>query len=201
VGGVKRPLALAYLASALVACAGATPQPELPKPCPPQTMTISILTSPAVNPTPAGQPRPVVVRIYQLKNDARLYNARFEQIWHDDKNLLGEDLFKVDEVEVYPGTRTDMRFDRPKGVDHLAAVALFQDPKGRSWFSSVDLAPLPEAGKCDQAACADDDDEDCANRAEKEAHYAFWLDHSKVDDGVEHLEDFPKQGPMKKRGS
>jgi type VI secretion system protein VasD len=200
VGDVKRALPL--IASVFVACAGATPQPELPKPCPPQSMTISILASPAVNPTPNGQPRPVVVRVYQLRNDARLYNARFDQVWHDDKNLLGDDLFKVDEIEVYPGTRADMRFERAKGVDHLAAVALFQDPKGRSWFSSVDLPPPPEAGKCDQASCADDDDdEECASRAEKEAHYAFWLDRSKVDDGVEHLDDFPKAGAMKKRGT
>jgi type VI secretion system protein VasD len=199
VGDVRARLAI--LVAMLVACGGSTPAPEAPKPCPPQDVTISLLASPAVNPTPTGQPRPVVIRIYQLKNDARLYNAPFEKIWHDDKNTLGEDLFKVDEIEVYPATRTDIRFGRAQGVDHIAAVALFQDPKGRSWFSSFDFPAPPESGKCDQLACAEEEDDDCATRAAQAAHYSFWLDGSKVDDGIEHLDDFPRQGAMKKRGT
>jgi type VI secretion system protein VasD len=201
---VKKPLSALALALVLLACGGATPPPELPKKCPPQTVTVSLLAAASVNPTPNGAPRPVVVRIYQLKNDARLYNASFEQIWHDDKNALGEDVAKVDEVEIYPGTRLDVKFDRSEPVQHLAAVALFQEPKGRSWFSSFDLPPPPEPGKCDAQACSEDDDEDedeCATRAAGTGHYSFWLDGSKVDDGVEHLEEFPKVGPMtKKRG-
>jgi type VI secretion system protein VasD len=191
----------AVLATILVACAGTTPPPETPKACPPQHVTVSLLAASAINPTPTGAPRPVVVRIYQLKNDARLYNAAFEQVWHDDKTALGDDVVKVDEVELYPGTRQDVKFDRSEPVQHLAAVALFQEPKGRSWFSMFDLPPPPEAGKCDQRACSADDDDDCATRASDTGHYSFWLEGSKVDDGVEHLDEFPKVGPMiKKRG-
>ena len=185
---------------ALVSCAGATPAPQAPKSCAQQAVTISILSSQAINPTPAGQPRPVVVRVYQLKNDARLYNAQFEQIWHDDKVTLGEDLVNVDEVTLYPATRVDVKFDRPPLVEHVAAIALFQDPKGRSWFSSFDLPSPPEAGKCDESACDGPDDDDCKARMALTPHYAFWIDGSKVDDGVEHLDDFPAAGPMKKRG-
>jgi type VI secretion system protein VasD len=186
------------LAASLTACPSAAP-PETPKKCPPQNITVSILASASTNPTPTGQPRPVVVRIYQLKNDSRLFNASFEQIWHEDKATLGDDVVKSDEVEVYPATRADVRFDRAEPVEHVAAVALFQDPKGRSWYSSFDLPPPPEPGKCTEQAC-EEDDEDCTTRAALASHYAVWIDGSKVDDGVEHLDDFPKPGPMKKRG-
>lgn len=189
---------LAGALACLAACA-TTPPPETPKKCPPQSITVSILASPKVNPTPTGEPRPVVVRIYQLKGDARLFNSKFEQMWHDDKTTLGDDFFKSDEVEIYPGTRADVHFDRVEAVEHVAAVALFQDPTGRSWFSTFDLPPPPEPGKCSEQTC-DEDDEDCATRAAQASHYAFWLDGSKLDDGVEHLDEFPKPGPMNKKG-
>jgi type VI secretion system protein VasD len=195
----RRVLAAALLAG----CGAATPAPETPKKCPAQSVTVSLLASRAINPTQEGAPRPVVVRLYQLKSDARLYNAPFEQVWHDDKTALGDDVVKVDTQELYPGMRVDVKFDRTEGVDHIAAVALFQQPRGRSWFSSFDLPPPPEAGKCDAQACAQDGDdvEDCATRAAGTGHYSFWLDGAKVDDGVEHLEQFPKVGPMvDKRG-
>jgi type VI secretion system protein VasD len=191
------------LAILFVACGGVTPAPEVPKKCPPQSVVVSLLASPSVNPTPNGAPRPVVVRIYQLKNDSRLYNASFDKVWHDDKNALGDDVAKMDEVEVYPGSRLDVKFERTESVQHIAAVALFQEPKGRSWFSSFDLPPPPEAGKCDAQACSaeDDEDDDCATRAAGTGHYSFWIDGSKVDDGIEHLDEFQKVGPMtKKRG-
>jgi type VI secretion system protein VasD len=187
---------------ALAACAGAAPPPETPKKCPPQSVILSLLASSSINPTPNGAPRPVVVRVYQLKNDARLYNASFEDVWHDDKTALGDDVVKMDEVQLYPASRLDVKFERSEPVQHVAAVALFQEPKGHSWFSIFDLPPPPEPGKCDKQACSpEDDDDDCATRASDTGHYSFWVDGSKVDDGVEHLDDFQKVGPMtKKRG-
>ncbi len=204
------PLSFASLAGALAAgltlvsaCAETIPPPATPKKCPPMNVTLSLLASPAINLTPTGSPRPVVVRVYQLKNDSRLYNASFEDVWHDDKTSLGDDVVKVDEVEIYPATRADVKFERTEPVAHVAVVAIFQEPKGRSWFSIFDLPPPPEDGKCDKAACSPEgDDDDCETRASDTGQYSFWIDGSKVDDGVEHIDDFQKVGPMtKKRGT
>jgi predicted component of type VI protein secretion system len=140
-----------------------------------------------------------VVRIYQLKDDARLYNASFEQMWHSDKATLGEDIVKADELQAYPATRTDIRFERAEPVQHIVAVALVQEPKGHSWFCSFDLPPPPEAGKCSGEACQEDDEE-CVTRAAATPHYAFWIDGSTIDDGIEHLEEFPRPGGMPRWG-
>lgn len=192
---MMRVSALAALLAA-AACAGTTPEAKAPEKCPDQTVTVSILASPSVNPTPNGQPRAIVVRVYQLKNDARLFNATFDQVWKADKDTLGDDVVKTDEMLVYPATRADLTFTRPEAVQHIAVVALFQNPQGRSWFTSMDLPPVPEAGKCGPKAC-DSEDEDCSARSVAAPRLPFWLDASKVDDGVEHLDDFPKPGPMK----
>ena len=179
----------------LLSCAK-PPPPAVPEKCPPQTISLSFLASKRINPTPEGQPRPVVVRLYELKQDARLLNATFEQVWHEDKATLADDLVKVTEVQVYPAQRADLKVDRTDPVNHLAAVALFQSPKGRSWLSLVDLPPIPEAGKCGAAACTDDD-EDCLNVSVQNPRFVFWIDDSKIDDGIEHSDDFPTVGPMK----
>jgi type VI secretion system protein VasD len=182
------------LVAGLSGCAPAVHEAKAPEKCPPQHITVSLLASARVNPTRDGAPRPVVVRVYQLRSDVRLANAGFERLWHDDKTSLGDDLVKVDEHEVYPGGRLDMKFDRSEAVDHVAAVALFQSPQGRSWAASLDLPPRPAAGAaCGGTACEQDDD-GCSTRHVAEPHLSFYLDGNTIDDGVEHLDDFPPVG-------
>lgn len=179
------------------ACGGGTPPPKAPEKCPAQSITVSVLSSPAINRTPEGEPRPVVVRLYQLKADARLYNASFENVWKEDKTTLADDLVSSQELEIYPGTRTDVKFERPPTVNHIAGVALFSNPTGRAWFASLDLPPVPEPGKCG-AACPLGDEE-CESANVQTPHFVYYVDGSKIDDGVEHLDDYPQTGKMKKK--
>ena len=177
------------------ACATTTPPPKAPAKCPSQSVTVSVLSSPTINRSPQGEARPVVVRLYQLKADAKLYNASFDRIWKDDKATLVDDLVASQEVEVYPGTRTDVVFERPPAVNHVVAVGLFSSPTGRAWFSSLDLPPAPDPSQCGKP-CAPEDEE-CESMNAKTAHLVYYVDGSKIDDGVEHLDDYPSQGKMK----
>lgn len=199
---VRRALLVASVAASAeyFGCASAAVPPKAPEKCQPQTISLSFLASPSINPTPEGQPRPVVVRVYELKADERLLNATFEQIWHDDKAVLAEDIVKVQEVQVYPATRVDLKLERAPPVNHIAAVALFREVKSHSWLTTVDLPPVPEAGKCGPAACTDDD-EDCLNVSVQNPRFAFWVDSSKIDEGMDHTDDYPQPGPMKARAS
>jgi type VI secretion system protein VasD len=192
-------LAIASLVAsfAVTACgAGSVPEAKAPAKCPAQNITVSILSSPNINRSPEGETRPVVVRVYQLKADSRLYNASFEQVWKEDKATLAEDVVSSRDVEVYPGTRTDVSFERPPTVNHIAGVALFSNPTGRAWFVSFDLPPVPEGGKCGAEACAPGD-EDCESMNTQKPHLIYYVDGSKIDDGVEHLEEYPSVGKMK----
>jgi len=163
-----------------------------------QSVTVSVLSSPTINRSPEGEARPVVVRFYQLKEDSRLNNASFEQIWKDEKTTLGDDLVSSREMDVFPATRTDFAFDRPPTVNHVAGVALFAAPAGRAWFSVFDLSPVPEPGKCAPAVCAPGD-ESCENAGAHEMHLVYYVDGNKIDDGVEHLDDYPNPGKMKSK--
>ncbi len=195
---VVRRASVLTTAIALSGCGAAPAVAKAPEKCGPQVVTVSILTSPRVNPTPSGEPRAVVVRLYQLKSDVRLSNARFEQVWRNDKTTLGDELVKVDEQEVYPGSRVDVKFDRSEAVQNIAAVALFQNPQGRSWVTGAELPPVSTDGACDAPAC-DDADEACRARGVAAPRLSFFLDGNKIDDGVEHLDEFPTVGSIRGR--
>src|SRR5262245_62079057 len=77
-------LAAASLVVSALASLGATcnpqPPPEAPKPCDVQVVTLNIYASDNINPNENGNPRPVVVQLYQLKNEVRMENATYDQI-------------------------------------------------------------------------------------------------------------------------
>src|SRR6478736_7353034 len=116
---------LAFATSGLVSCS----TPEAPKPppekCNLQMVTAAVITSKYINPSENGEPRPVQVRLYQLKSDVSFLNADFEEIWKDDKKALGADLVKSEEFPVYPNTITAVKFERDASAQFLVGAALF----------------------------------------------------------------------------
>lgn len=173
-----------------------------PKKCTLQQVNMTVLASPTINPNVDGEPRPVVVRLYQLKNDVNLQNATFDQIWKNDKATLGDDLVKVDELAVYPNSRTEVKFERDESAGYVVAVALFRNPKGKSWFTSFELPPAPAKSEgcgappadSNSAGCPDGTCDGGAGGAPKSPHFVIWIDDSKIDAGDDHLDDIPDAG-------
>jgi type VI secretion system protein VasD len=153
-------------------------------------LTGAVIASPHINPTSEGESRPVQLRLYQLKTDTSFINATFEQIWHDEKTILGESLAKVEEVTVYPNTRSPFAFERDESSQFLIAAALFREPRGRAWYYSFELPPPPSAGACGLKCVGDD----CDAGAEKDPRIFIWIDGMVVQDGAEHAEDEPSEG-------
>lgn len=177
--------AVLVIASAAVASCGSAVAPaQQAKKCDIQTVSMSVVASPNINPTLDGEPRPVQMRIYQLKDDVRLQSASFEDVWKDDATALAGDIVKRDELFVYPSTRTDFKFDRDPAALHVVGAALFREPKGRSWFVSFDLPPPPGKGDCSIPGCTGPS---CG--ANPNPRFAIWLDATHVQDGADHLDD------------
>ena len=60
---------------------GCAEEPVVPKKvCDKQFVTLQIYGSGTVNPNENGNPRPVRVRLYQLANDLKLQNARYDDV-------------------------------------------------------------------------------------------------------------------------
>jgi type VI secretion system protein VasD len=127
---------------------------------------LTIIASDRLNAS-AGQGRPVQVRLYQLKSDARLQSAKFEDVWQNDAATLATDLVKVDEYTLFPGETKSVKVTRSPDAQNLAAVALFREPQGKSWFLTYELAPPKKEAPCPPS----------------EPHLSVWVDRMQIEDG------------------
>jgi type VI secretion system protein VasD len=153
-----------------------TPDPEPAKPCDVQLVTLNLYAADNINPNETGNPRPVVVRLYQLKGDVRLENATYDEVLLKDKEVLADDIAKVDEVEVFPNDLVEVKFERIKEASHLAGVALFHSPKGNSWKTFYEF-PLPPG----EQQCGGRGSE--AGAAIADPRVAFFVESTRIDNG------------------
>lgn len=159
-----------------------------PKKCDLQVVTLTVVAAPLINPTNEGEARPVVLRIYQLKNDVQLQAAKFEEVWKDDKKTLGEEtIVKVDELPIYPNSKTEVKFERDEAAQYVVGVALFRNPKGKSWFTVFELPPSPKKGQGCGATC---NGEECDGGAPiMFPKFSLWVEGTRIDVGDDHLDD------------
>jgi type VI secretion system protein VasD len=181
----------AALASAS-ACSSNTVAIREPEQCKLQMLKLTVISSPDMNRAENGEPRPVQLRLYQLASDIPLTNAPFEDVWKKDADTLKDDLVKVQEVPIYPDSRTELEFERDDKAQVVAPVALFRQPRGRSWYTTFDLPPAPSEGQCG-AECKGTD---CDGGPPRNPHYYVWIDESRVDDGSDHADDHPEGRTM-----
>jgi type VI secretion system VasD/TssJ family lipoprotein len=104
------PLLLPLTGLALLAGACGHQQP--PPPCKAEPLRLSIEAAPQVNLDEKGKPLPTTLRIYQLKDTAKLETATFDDLLDHDKDTIGPDLVGVQEVVINPAG-TFWRLSRP----------------------------------------------------------------------------------------
>lgn len=184
-------MAGAALVVALSSGCGQTPPPEEPKPCDRQMITLDIYAAGNINPNETGNPRPVVVRLYQLVSDLNLQNARYDDVLLRSDETLGKDVMKVDEVSIFPNDHLEIKFERIKEASYLGGVALFHGPKGQSWKTFYEF-PLPPG----EAACGGRDQ---VGAPVADPRTAFFIESAKIDNGAQMDESmFPEAKPIRK---
>jgi len=149
---------------------GSPPPPQAPppaEPCKRETALVTLAAGQQVNASAGGAGLPVRVRIYQLKSEAGLRNASFEEVWQNDKAVLQADLLKMEEQTAYPGKTVRVKVELLPDTTSIAAVALFRDPKGKDWFVNFDLEPMKTKPPCPPA----------------EPQISLWVDRMKIEDG------------------
>jgi type VI secretion system protein VasD len=163
----------------VVSCSSKAPAAKEPQAaCTLPNPLLTITASDRVNAN-AGQGRPVQVRLYQLKSDARLQSAKFEDVWQNDQATFATDLVKVDEYTVFPGETKSVKVTRVPEALNLAAVALFREPQGKSWFLTYELAPPKKEAPCPPS----------------EPHLSVWIDRMQIEDGQGRAGESPAGEP------
>ncbi|MEJ2326315.1 MAG: type VI secretion system lipoprotein TssJ [Chromatiaceae bacterium] len=118
-------------ASVLGGCAGGTPPPTL--------ISAEIAAEPGINPNAAGQPSPLVVRLYELKTTGSFEGADFFTLFDKESAALGPDLLAREELDMRPGTaRTVVRKAAPD-TQYLGVVGAYRDLDESRWRATYPL--------------------------------------------------------------
>jgi type VI secretion system protein VasD len=140
--GMRAVALLAGMSLLVFGFAGCRSKP--PKPPPPTKA--AIVVSADVNPDFAGRPSPIVVRLYQLKEEGSFNSASYFALTDKEQATLGPSLESREEYELKPGETRELVLKIPPEARYLAAVAAYRDLNNSKWKA---LSPAPETGLLD----------------------------------------------------
>jgi type VI secretion system protein VasD len=107
----------------------------------PEALRVSVRATGRLNPGENGESLAITMRLYQLKDVSKLQAASLEQIFDNDRAVLGDDLVSVKEITLYPDEGATPSIDRREGAVFFAVVAFFRHPAGAEWRVASKLAP------------------------------------------------------------
>jgi type VI secretion system protein VasD len=133
--GIPRTVAIALSAACLVltACKSAPP----PKPPKPQVVKLTIAVSADANPDAQHRPSPLVLRVYQLKDDAAFKDADFFGLFDKEQGVLGGSLISREEFELAPGTQKVIDYQLSLDARFVGVAAAYRDIGNSVWRTEL----------------------------------------------------------------
>jgi len=116
---------VAVCSFALTACA--------PKPPKPVKAHAQLVVSGDVNPDAAGRASPVVVRLFQLRNDGEFAAADFFALYEKEKETLGASLISREEYVLAPGETRTLEMPISPDARFVGALAAYRDIRAAHW--------------------------------------------------------------------
>jgi type VI secretion system protein VasD len=113
--------------AALAACGSAPPKPQ------PINVKLSIAVSADANPDAQNRPSPIVVRIYQLKDDAAFKGADYFALYDKEAATLTTTLVSREELELAPGERHTADFSISPDTRFIGVAAAYRDIRNAEW--------------------------------------------------------------------
>jgi type VI secretion system protein VasD len=92
-----------------------------------------LVASSDANPDSAGRPSPVVLRVFQLRNDGEFAGADFFALYDKEKEVLGASLISREEYVLAPGEAR--KLDLPVSADarFIGVIVAFRDIRAARW--------------------------------------------------------------------
>jgi type VI secretion system protein VasD len=134
-------------AAALVAACAKAPVIEPPPPPPPPvSVVVEAVAAADVNPDVEGRPSPVIVRIYQLADDAAFGKAEFFPLWNQEAQTLAAAAVGQHEMRLVPGGDGEYTFKLDPQVRSIGVAAAYRDFRNVTWKTSVAIPDQPVPG-------------------------------------------------------
>ena len=117
---------------ALSACAA--------KPAKPMQAHAQLIVSSDANPDLSGRASPIVVRLFQLRNDGEFASADFFALYDKEKEILGASLISREEYVLAPGETRALDLPVSAEARFIGALAAYRDIRSAHW-RAVTRAP------------------------------------------------------------
>ncbi|MCQ8103569.1 type VI secretion system lipoprotein TssJ [Methylomonas sp. SURF-2] len=134
---MKRLLSLVLLTALLPGCAGDPPLP--PPPPPPTIVNLLIETSTDLNADVNGNGAPVMLRIFELREQSNFNSADFFAIFNDEKATLAADLARKQELLLQPGETKSLMLTPADDVQAIGLFAGFRQLDTAQWRTGLEL--------------------------------------------------------------
>ncbi|MGU7780932.1 type VI secretion system lipoprotein TssJ [Burkholderia sp. PU8-34] len=121
------------------ACANGEPKPKEPIRL---VMTVNAKTD--VNPDDRGRAAPIVVRVYELKNDGAFETADFFTLQNQDKTILADDVVKRDEFLLRPGEHKSIVRRADPETTAIGVLAAYRDLSKSVWREVYHIPSAPD---------------------------------------------------------
>ena len=126
----KMPIAFLLASCAwLVACSSAPPKPQVVK--------LAFVVSADVNPDSQNRPSPVVVRLYQLKDDAAFKDADIFALFDKEQATLAAALVSREEYQLAPGEHRSVDLQLSHDARFVGVVAAYRDIRNAQWRAQI----------------------------------------------------------------
>ena len=128
---MKRSLLLFLLAVFLLGCAGDPPVEE--PPLPPTIVNLQINPAADLNADINGNGAPLMLRVYELREQSNFKSSDFFALFNDDKATLASDLARKQELLLQPGEAKKLSIQPDDDVRFLGLFAGFRQLDTAQW--------------------------------------------------------------------
>ncbi|URM29081.1 type VI secretion system lipoprotein TssJ [Pseudomonas frederiksbergensis] len=141
---IPRFLLAVATALLLTACAkdAAKPQPEgVEAEADTAAVELHFHAIAGLNPGATGQPAPVRVRIFELKNAATFGRSDYFALAERAQATLGADLIDQDEVLIQPGQQLSLQRDLDPATRHIGVLVGYRELDQSLWRAVMNVPP------------------------------------------------------------
>lgn len=118
-----------------------TPPPEVSSAPPSTAVTLYFSAAQGLNPGASGQPAPVRVRLFELKNSAGFNRADYFALAERAQQTLGSDLLDQEEVLLQPGEQLNLERELNPATRQIGLVVGYRELDQAQWRSVLGVPP------------------------------------------------------------
>ena len=129
----RRTVLVGLPALCMAACASAEPKKT--------PLRFVVQADQSINPDAQGNPFPVVLRIYELKQSTAFTQLAFFELLDADASKLGPDLVAKRELELKPGDTKSFDRETPLETRYIGVIAGFRSLDNAQWRAVGEVKP------------------------------------------------------------